>query len=355
MTKGRILIVEDDLNYVNALQNYLSSDGWDSVAKERGSEALEVLKKEKFDLALVDCWLPGVSGFEVMKTIMKVKPELPVILMSGMWTKATETEALKQGAVSFVHKEKAEEELKAAIEAGLTRKADEALAKPLEKQKGKILLVDDHEGFRHAARRILEKAGFKVEESDSANSTLDIWKKGDFDLAFIDIHLPDVSGIEIAKVLGAVDESMVIAFISGEANREEKIEAQKYSVTSCIDKVYGIERLPIIAESLIKDAREQRQQVLAEENSNMVDKFESGTKRSFICFKHFLKKPETKIVLLGMIFTAIFAIFVLKLISEAELKNLSLDNSNISVSEMYKRIDGYLSRDEKRELERERR
>ena len=78
-----------------------------------------------------------------------------------------------------------------------------------------VLIVDDHPTFRRFARRLLEDEGFVVlGEADDGASALDAVRDLEPEVVLLDIMLPDVSGLELAEVLGAAAHSPTVVLIS---------------------------------------------------------------------------------------------------------------------------------------------
>lgn len=82
-----------------------------------------------------------------------------------------------------------------------------------------ILNVDDHEGSRYARNRILSGAGFEVHDAGTGEATLDYVAKFAPDLILLDVHLPDIDGIEVCRRLKAtpVGPALIIVQISASA------------------------------------------------------------------------------------------------------------------------------------------
>ncbi len=109
--KAQILLAEDDAEFVRWATGVLTQAGHRLVAVERGAEALERVRTQPFDLAIVDLDLPDPGGVDLLKRIKAVAPETPVaILASAPGVEAT-IQALRSGAYDFLRKPIREEEL----------------------------------------------------------------------------------------------------------------------------------------------------------------------------------------------------------------------------------------------------
>jgi DNA-binding NtrC family response regulator len=79
----KILVVDDEINVRNLLTDFLKKEDCLPTACASGEEALEILKKEAFDVVLLDIKLSGMNGLEVLEEIRKTYPSLPVVMITG--------------------------------------------------------------------------------------------------------------------------------------------------------------------------------------------------------------------------------------------------------------------------------
>ena len=104
MAKERILIVDDEKNIVSSLTSILSDEGYEVSMAGDGIEALELIQKDPPDLVILDIWLPGMDGIEVLKTLKSYNLGVEVLIMSGHGTIDTAIKATKLGAQDFIEK-----------------------------------------------------------------------------------------------------------------------------------------------------------------------------------------------------------------------------------------------------------
>ena len=79
----RILVVDDDISVLYAMRVILELEGCDVVIAHNGRDAIAAISTTAFDLAIVDIFMPGMSGPETIKTLGQLAPDLPVIAVSG--------------------------------------------------------------------------------------------------------------------------------------------------------------------------------------------------------------------------------------------------------------------------------
>lgn len=79
----KILVVDDEAPVRELFVDLFKKEDCQSIACATGEQALEIIKKETFDVVLLDIKLPGMSGLEVLKNIRDTHKELPVVMITG--------------------------------------------------------------------------------------------------------------------------------------------------------------------------------------------------------------------------------------------------------------------------------
>ena len=113
----RILIVDDHAIVGGGLKQFLSNVGGFEVAGQarNGMEALSMLKTRRWDLLLLDIGLPDINGIEVLRRVKRDQPELPVLVFSMHAEDDYAMMALDAGAIGYLQKDSAPEEILVAI------------------------------------------------------------------------------------------------------------------------------------------------------------------------------------------------------------------------------------------------
>ena len=104
MNKGHILIVDDEKSILNSLGGILTDEGFQISQAQNGPQALDIIMKEAPDLAILDVWLPGIDGIELLQLARAICPDLEIIMMSGHGNIDTAVKATKLGAFDFIEK-----------------------------------------------------------------------------------------------------------------------------------------------------------------------------------------------------------------------------------------------------------
>src|SRR5882724_6281299 len=109
--KAQILLAEDDAEFVRWANGVLTQSGHRLVAVDRGEAALEKVRSQPFDLAIVDLDLPDPGGVDLLRKIKALNPETPVAILAAAPGVEATIEALRSGAYDFLRKPIREEDL----------------------------------------------------------------------------------------------------------------------------------------------------------------------------------------------------------------------------------------------------
>ncbi|PIZ00185.1 response regulator [bacterium (Candidatus Howlettbacteria) CG_4_10_14_0_8_um_filter_40_9] len=104
--KIKILLAEDDLQLIDMYKKKFELEGFDVLLAEDGRKALEILKTETPDIALLDIMMPEVNGIEVLKEIREnpETKELLAVMLTNLSNESTAEEIYKYGATDYIVK-----------------------------------------------------------------------------------------------------------------------------------------------------------------------------------------------------------------------------------------------------------
>src|SRR3954471_8505993 len=100
----RVLIVDDDRTLREGCASVLQMDGFNVSFTGRGDEALEIVRRRKFDIVLVDLYMTPISGMEVLRATLEANKDTIVVVMTGNPSVTTSIEALRAGAWDYLPK-----------------------------------------------------------------------------------------------------------------------------------------------------------------------------------------------------------------------------------------------------------
>jgi len=110
-----VLVVDDEKNMRLSLKSILSGEGYDMRLVESAEEAIAALEREPFFMVITDARLGGMSGYQFLGTASKRWPDIPVLMITAYATPKLAVEAIKSGAIDYLAKPFAPEELLHAV------------------------------------------------------------------------------------------------------------------------------------------------------------------------------------------------------------------------------------------------
>lgn len=100
----KILVAEDEEITLNNIVDTLQEEGYKVVSSRNGTEALQMIEKDHFDVLITDIKMPGMSGIELLDKVRAHHPEIEVIIITGFGSISSAVEAMKKGAVDYITK-----------------------------------------------------------------------------------------------------------------------------------------------------------------------------------------------------------------------------------------------------------
>lgn len=115
---ARVLIVDDSPTEVHVLKTMLEKNGFETISANSGEEGIEVAKKEKPDVILMDIVMPGLNGFQATRQLTKgdETSSIPVIIVTTKDQQTDRVWGLRQGAKDYITKPAEEADLVGKIQ-----------------------------------------------------------------------------------------------------------------------------------------------------------------------------------------------------------------------------------------------
>ena len=230
---ARVLVVDDILANVKLLEARLSAEYFEILTAYSGKEALDILARERVDVALLDVMMPGMDGFELCRRI-KAQPHLahlPVIMVTALDQPSDKVQGLDAGADDFLTKPVDDIALITRVKnlARLKVLADELMSRASTTKEmgitgqpvpdwvqagaqGKILLVEDH---ARSAQRIcdaLSKTHTVTIERDPQAALIKVAEQP-FDLMIVSLSLQNFDGLRLCSQVRSLDRTRHLPLI----------------------------------------------------------------------------------------------------------------------------------------------
>ncbi len=124
MSSKRILVVDDEQSIRDIFQTFLQEMGYNVVTAVDGLDALEKIAKEKFELYIVDIYMPRMGGLELISRLKELQPAAVIIVTTGYSGLDVDFRSIRQSAFMYLAKPIQPDELIRAVEAGLAQGKD---------------------------------------------------------------------------------------------------------------------------------------------------------------------------------------------------------------------------------------
>lgn len=102
---AKILVIDDEQGIRDLLDTLLRRKGYDVVVAESGRKGLELFRRERPDVIVLDLKMPGMDGLTVLQEVRRVDPKQMVIILTGVGTPEAEQQVRALGVTEFVEKE----------------------------------------------------------------------------------------------------------------------------------------------------------------------------------------------------------------------------------------------------------
>jgi len=208
------LIVDDNDINRSLLKGLLERKGMRVTTAAGGDEALDLIDAAgrtgaRFDLILIDAFMPDVSGWDVARKIRTQQESngSRIILLPSAGQKGDAERCRQIGIDGYLIKPVMPQELEDSLllVMGLAGNEDAPLVTRHmvheNRQRLRILLADDVEINRKVATRMLEKLGHSVVTVINGREAVAAWDKGDYNLVFMDIQMPEMDGLQATAII----------------------------------------------------------------------------------------------------------------------------------------------------------
>ena len=202
--------------------------GHEAVEAHEGHEGIEIVRREKPDLILLDIHMPRMDGYEVAR-VLSADPEcghIPIVAVTALAMVGDRERILASGFSGYIAKPIDPETFSAQVQgylgakhAPVTRRAAQTQQQPFmatalpHKKFAVVLLVDNMQTNIDLARSMLEPSGYEVFAALSAKEGLDLAQRTMPDLIVSDVHMPHQDGYEFMRMVQADSRLSKIPFI----------------------------------------------------------------------------------------------------------------------------------------------
>ncbi len=227
----KVLIIDDNEVSLRSLTEQVLSWNMIPIRTTYPQVALDLLKKEVFDAAIVDQHMPFMDGFSLVEKIREIKNGSPIpVIVLGIMTRR-ERNTTRPDKVSIINKPVKYIHLRDTLRNLLT--ADNAVLKnnsskykqtlPGMQYPLRILLAEDNAVNQKVALKMLERLGYRGDAAANGLEVLDAIQKIHYDLVLMDMYMPEMDGIETSRlIINAIPREKQPIIIAMTANNIEE-------------------------------------------------------------------------------------------------------------------------------------
>ena len=211
MSAASILVVDDNPTNLKLVSDVLECEGYEILKAVDAEEAQAILAERVPDLLLLDLALPGMDGLTLTRKLRSEERTrlLPIVALTAFAMKGDEEKARAAGCDGYITKPIDTRMLSTSITAYLPT----SVATP--KSEGmKILIIEDTPSELKLAQLVLESSGHSVNGIDAAEKALKAIKKDRPQIILLDLTLPGIDGLALARMLKADPETRGIQLVA---------------------------------------------------------------------------------------------------------------------------------------------
>lgn len=230
----KVLIADDNITNLDILVHTLESAGMEPVAVSDARYVEDTLKKQPFDIGILDIQMPYINGYDLAKKIKK-SSQIPLLAFSSS-TERGAKKCLEAGFNGFLSKPIRRKKLLNMIERLLREEkytpsekkeiVTQYSIREEKKHSVSILLAEDNPVNQKLAKVMLTKAGYQVEVANNGKEAVQKYKENTkaFDLIFMDIQMPEMDGMQATKKIRRIENRNLSERSGDPALSEEETE-----------------------------------------------------------------------------------------------------------------------------------
>ncbi len=257
--KIQVLMVDDEREFLQAVEPGLARRGFDVVSAENGHRALELLSARSFDVVVLDVKMPGIDGVDTFREIKRVAPELPVILLTGHGNIQQAFDTSREGVHEYLTKP-CEVETLAEVLREACAKSVPSPVRSVEEDEVRLLLVDDDMEFVRSITPGLERRGVLVSAVPDGPQALERLRDQRFDVALVDMVMPGMDGLTLMDRLMKEDPHLQVIILTGNPRLADVRRGLKEGAFDYLTKPQKVEDLVRIIRSARKRKKEQEEE-----------------------------------------------------------------------------------------------
>jgi DNA-binding NtrC family response regulator len=225
----RILVVDDEEGLRQSLAANLELEGYEVVEAGGGRQAVDLVRESNFDLVITDMRMPGLDGLDTFRELRKLRPEIPVVIMTAFSLEMLVSGALSEGVYTVV--------TKPFDIAGILGLVARALDRCL------VLVIDDNEKHAELTVLALRAVGMRAEAVHDGPSAVRFVRDAGVDVVVLDLIMPGMDGVQTYEEIRRLDGSIAVIAVSGHSVPEMMHRLMSLGGYACLRKPFETSEL----------------------------------------------------------------------------------------------------------------
>ncbi len=244
--EATILVVDDNEDLLETFAMILRRRGFTVETASNGVSAVDKFKEHDFDVTLMDIVMPEMNGVEAFRKIKEAQPEASIILMTAYSDEGLIQIARDEGAHKIIQKPIKIDKLIEMIEAAAGNQP--------------ILVIDDDADICDTLTKVLKQQGYNVLTACSGEEAVTIAQEKELQMAFIDVKLPNIDGLETLLRLKEINPDILTVMMTGFRNevKDALDKAQEAAAITCLYKPFDPAEAAKIVSNIRKKKRHSR-------------------------------------------------------------------------------------------------
>ena len=263
----RILLVDDEADFLEAIRPGLVRRGFLVTTAESGQTALDLLSSETFDVIVLDVKMPGIDGVDTFREIKRIAPALPVIMLTGHGNIEQAFETSREGVFEYLTKPCDVTKLASVARQASELEKNSTAAQDQSSEDIRLLLVDNDRDFVDSITPPLERRGAIVYVAHNGRDAIRVASEIEIHVAVVDVVMPGMDGLMLLKQLRSADPLLEVIVLTGHPSVGDVRQGLKDGAFDFLTKPQSVEGLL----SRIRAAHEHRRQAVHRQQSDAVE------------------------------------------------------------------------------------
>ncbi|WP_437967341.1 response regulator [Sorangium sp. So ce260] len=225
----RVLVVDDEEGMRATVAANLELEGYEVVEARDGAHALELVRQQRFALALTDVKMPGLNGVETFRELRRIQPDLTVVLMTAFAIEQLIEEGIGEGVYAVIYKPFSMDHLMRIVARALRSRG--------------VLVVDDLPAVAESIVAGLKAAGLRAEAVYDGHTAIQRARDEAVDVCVLDLAMPSLDGVKTYEQLRRMSEQITVIAMTGNAAPEMIHAFTSRGGYACLHKPFDVREL----------------------------------------------------------------------------------------------------------------